>query len=106
MSETLERGAEITKLARLLGVEPKELGYLDRIPASALRTFREQTTDRLFAGDAARLHRVAAASKLVPVPLTVKIAQAACGPSVCAGTAGSLEPRHEGDAASKCRPSV
>ena len=29
MSETLERGAEITKLARLLGVEAKDLGYLD-----------------------------------------------------------------------------
>jgi hypothetical protein len=102
MSETLERGAEITKLARLLGVETKELGYLDRIPATALRTFREQATDRLFAGDAGRLHRVAAASKLVPVPLTVKIAQVAFGPLLCAATAGLLEPRHAVKVASKC----
>jgi hypothetical protein len=102
VSETLERGAEITKLARLLGVEPKELGYLEAIPATALRTFREQATDRLFAADAGRLHRVAAASKLVPVPLTVKIAQAAFGPVLCAATAGLLDPRHAVRVASKC----
>jgi hypothetical protein len=102
MSETLERGAEIIKLARQLGVEPKELGYLHEIPAAAIRGFREQATDRLFAGDAGRLHRVAAASKLVPVPLTVKIAQVAFGPLLCAATAGLLDPRHAVKVASKC----
>ena len=102
MSETLERGAEITKLARLLGAEPKELGYLDEVPATALRTLREQVTDRLFAGDAGRLRRVAAASKLVPVPLTVKIAQIAFGPLLCAATAGLLDPPHAVKVASRC----
>jgi hypothetical protein len=102
MSETLERGAEITKLARLLGVETKDLRYLDDIPATALRSFREQATDRLFARDAGRLHRVAAASKLVPVPLTVKIAQLAFGPVLCAATAGLLEPRHAVRVAARC----
>lgn len=102
MSETLERGAEVTKLARLLGVEPKELDYLEQVPAAALRTFREQATDRLFASDAGRLHRVAAASKLVPVPLTVKIAQVAFGPVLCAATAGLLDPRHAVKVASRC----
>lgn len=102
MSETLGRAAEITELARLLGVETKDLGYLEEIPATALRTFREQATDRLFAGDAGRLHRVAAASKLVPVPLTVKIAQLAFGPVMCAATAGLLDPRHAVKVASRC----
>jgi hypothetical protein len=102
MSEHLERSAEITKLARQLGVEPKELGYLDRIPAEALRTFRGQVTDRLFAGDAGRLRRVAAASKLLPVPLTVKMAQLAFGPLLCSATAGQLEPAHAVRVASKC----
>ncbi|MDT4911578.1 MAG: hypothetical protein QOC66_706 [Pseudonocardiales bacterium] len=102
MTELLERGAEITKLARLLGVERKELDHLDQIPASALRAFREQATDRLFAGDAGRLRRVAAASKLVPVPLTVKVAQAAFGPLLCAATAGLLEPSHAVKVAAKC----
>jgi hypothetical protein len=102
MAETLERSAEITKLARLLGVELKELVYLERVPAPALRGLREQVTDRLFSGDAARLRRVAGASKLLPVPLTVKIAQLAFGPLLCAATAGLLDPPHAVKVASKC----
>lgn len=102
MSETLERTAEITKIARLLGIDAKELSYLDEMPAEALRAFREQATDRMFARDAGRLRRVAAASKLVPVPLTVKIAQIAFGPVLCAATAGLLDPPHAVKVASKC----
>jgi hypothetical protein len=102
MSEGLERSAEITKLTRLLGVAPKEIGYLDQVPAEALRTFRAQATDRLFAGDAARLNRVAAASRLLPVPLAVKIAQIAFGPLLCSAIAGLLEPDHAVRIASRC----
>ena len=102
MSETLERAAEITKLARLLDVPPKELGYLESLPADALRSFRLQATDRLFARDAGRLHRVAGATKLLPVPLTVKIAQVAFGPVLCAATAGLLDPPHAVKVAAKC----
>ena len=102
MSQTLERTAEITKIARLLGADAKELGYLGELPADALRTFREQATDRLFDGDAGRLRRVAAASKLVPVPLTVKIAQIAFGPVLCAATAGLLDPPHAVKVAARC----
>lgn len=102
MSETLDRSAEITKLARLLGIEVTEIEYLDRIPAADLRTFRDQVTDRLFAGDAGRLGRVAAASKLVPVPLTVKVAQIAFDPLLCAATASQLDPRHAVRVASRC----
>jgi hypothetical protein len=94
VSESLNRTVEITKLARLLGVEAKELSYLDEIPSTALTAFRAQATDRLFAGDADRLRRVAGASRLVPVPLTVKIAQIAFGPLLCAATAGLLDPKH------------
>lgn len=102
MSQTLERTAEITKLARLLGVEPTDLGYLDKLPADALHAFRIQATDRLFARDAGRLHRVAAASKLIPVPLTVKIAQLAFGPVLCAAIAGLLDPAHAVRIAARC----
>jgi hypothetical protein len=92
MSEQLERAAEITKLARLLDVSPDELGYLREIPRGSLGAFREQVADRLFGGDAERLKRVAAASKLLPLPLAIKLAQLAFGPLLCAATAGLLEP--------------
>lgn len=92
MSEQLTRTAEITKLARLLEVPPEELGYLAQIPSDALAAFREKVTDRLFGSDAERLSRVAAASKLIPIPLAAKISQLAFGPLLCAATAGLLEP--------------
>jgi hypothetical protein len=102
MSEQLERAAEVVKLARLLDTEPKELNYLEQIPAPALRTFREQATDRLFAGDAERLRRVAGASKLVPIPITVKVAQLAFGPLLCSAIAGLLDPPHAVKVAARC----
>lgn len=93
MSEQLAALAEITKLARLLNVEdPHDLDFLLVLPPESLRTFRERVTDRLFDADAARLKRVAAASKLVPVAISAKAARYAFGPLLCASIAGMLEP--------------
>lgn len=92
MSEALDRTAEITKLARLLGCDPSELKYLERVPAGATRAFREQATDRIFDGEHDRLHRTAAASKLVPIPLTVQVVQRAIGPLGAAALSGLVDP--------------
>lgn len=92
MIDQLEASAEITKLARLLDVEPESLSYLAGLSSSALREFRLHATDLLFGRDAHRLTRVALASKLVPVPLAAKTAQIAFGPLLCAAVAGLLEP--------------
>ncbi|GAB3035340.1 hypothetical protein [Mycobacterium bourgelatii] len=93
MSEQLAKLAEITKLARLLNVEnPHDLDFLLDLPHESLRAFREQVTERLFDADAARLKRVAAASKLVPVAISAKAARHAFGPRLCASIAGMLEP--------------
>src|SRR4051794_20145205 len=88
MSEALDRTAEIAKLARLLGGDASDLKYLERIPAKAIRAFREQATDQLFHGEHDRLHRVAAASKLVPIPITVQVVQRAIGPLGAAALSG------------------
>lgn len=85
----------------MLGVEAKDLGYLEVIPSAELNQFRARCTDTLFAGDSGRLHRVATASKLVPVGLTVRISQLAFGPALCAATAGLLDPSHAVKIASK-----
>ena len=92
MSEHLEVGAEIAKLSRLLGADAGELSFLERLPSAALRTFRLSATDFLFDRDADMLGRVAAGSKLVPIPLSAKIAQAAFGPLLCAAVSGLLDP--------------
>ncbi len=91
MSERLEARAEIIKLARLLGVPPAELEFVEKLPASALREYREAATERLFAADAAIFRRVAAAARLLPSALIANVAQRAFGPLLCARAAGSVD---------------
>ncbi len=88
----LERNAEITKLAGLLAVDEDELQFLREVSPAAIREFRYQISDRLFASDGDKLRRIAAASKLVPAAIAAKAAAHAFGPLLCASIAGSVEP--------------
>ena len=91
MGEALHRAAEVTKLARLLGRRPDEFGYLDKVPPAAIHRFREQATDRLFDGERDLLHRAAAASTLVPIPVSVHVVQRAVGPLGAAALSGLVD---------------
>lgn len=93
MSEHLVAVAETTKLARVLGItDATELDFLVDLPPAAIREFRERATDLLFDRDAKRLKGVAAASKLVPVSISAKVAERAFGPVLCAATASTVDP--------------
>ncbi|MFI1919214.1 hypothetical protein [Nocardia sp. NPDC020380] len=100
MSEHLVAVAEITKLARLLGIsDPTELDFLVDLPPAAIREYRERVTDRLFDRDTKRLRAVASASKIVPVAISSKIAERAFGPILCAAVASAVEPNRAVDIA-------
>ncbi|WP_067537308.1 hypothetical protein [Nocardia crassostreae] len=100
MSEHLVAVAETTKLARLLGItDATELDFLVDLPPAAIRQFRERATDLLFDRDAKRLKGVAAASKLVPVAISAKVAERAFGPVLCAATASTVDPHRAIDIA-------
>ncbi|MBL1077140.1 hypothetical protein JK358_22330 [Nocardia sp. 2] len=100
MSEHLVAVAEITKLARLLGIDdPTELDFLADLPPAAIREFRERATDLLFDRDTKRLKGVASASKLVPVAISSKMAEKAFGPVLCAAVASAVEPNRAIDIA-------
>ncbi|MFI7000923.1 hypothetical protein [Nocardia sp. NPDC050175] len=100
MSAQLMARAETTKLARLLDIsDPAELDFLNGLSPEAIREFRERATDLLFNGDAARMKRVAAATKLVPTAISAKAAERAFGPVLCAAVAGSVEPARAVDIA-------
>ncbi len=87
---TLEGHAEVLKLARLLGAEPERFAYLEALPPADVRALRERATVRLYEGDR-RLHRVALAARIPPVPMTAWIAQHLFGPLLCARVAGLLD---------------
>ncbi|MCE5291004.1 MAG: hypothetical protein LLG14_17450, partial [Nocardiaceae bacterium] len=92
MNEHHEIVAEITKLARLLDVDRRDLDLLCDIPPAAIAEFREQATNRVYDADAILLERIGAAAKLVPIPIAVEAARLAFGPLLCAAIAGLVEP--------------
>ena len=96
--------AEVMKLARLLGREPADLAYLERLPPADLRRLREAVTALLYDADAAVLGRMAAAGRVLPTSLVANLAQRAFGPLISARLAGRLDLARAVDVAGKLPP--
>ncbi|KAF0842559.1 hypothetical protein [Nocardia caishijiensis] len=92
MTASHHTAAEIARLAAALGRPAADLEFLAALPPSALRTFREQISDRISAREARRMQKTAAAAALVPPRLAAKITEAAFGPVLAAAIAGSVDP--------------
>ena len=103
-AELLQAHAEVTKLARLLGREPDELSYLQRLAPADLRALRDSVTETLYDANGSALGRLAAASRLLPAGLTATIGQRAFGPLLSARLAGLLDTDKAVDVAGKLPP--
>lgn len=79
------------RIARLLGVAPDELEFLERLDADSLRVLREQITEVMFHPDGARLGPLQTVARMMPPPVTAKIAEHALGPILCGRLAGELD---------------
>lgn len=84
---------EVTKLATELRTDESRLQFLASCTPEELRRLRGHVNEALFTRHEDRLVRLASASKLLPVPITAKIAQLALGPMLSARVAGVLDPR-------------
>jgi hypothetical protein len=103
-ADQLQAHAEVTKLARLLGREPDELVYLERLAPADLRALRDGVTGTLHDAHGSSLGRLAAASRLLPAGLTATIGQRAFGPLLSARLAGMLETGKAIEVATKLPP--
>jgi len=103
-AESLQRHAEVMKLARLLGREPDELAYLARLTPADLRALRDGVTETLYDANGSALGRLAAASRLLPAGLTATIGQRAFGPLLSARLAGLLDTDKAVEVAGKLPP--
>lgn len=99
--ESIELRAEILKLARLLGLRPDELGYLEVVRPGELRQLREQVTELLFDSHLGVLGRLAAASRLLPVGVVAQMGEKAFGPLLSARITGLLDPDRAVELASR-----
>jgi len=84
---------EVTKLARELDVPETDLLFLAGSSQAELRELRQITSTALFARNEDRVRLLAALSRILPVPMTAKIAELALGPMLSARVAGVLDPR-------------
>jgi hypothetical protein len=103
-AELLQAHAEVLKLARLLGREPGELAYLERLAPSDLRALHDSVTETLYDAHGHALGRLAGASRLLPSGVTATIGQRAFGALLSARLAGLLETAKAVDVASKMPP--
>jgi hypothetical protein len=92
------------KLARLLGREPDQLAYLERLAPADLIALRDSVTETLYDAHGSTLGRLAAASRLLPSRLTATIGQRAFGPLLSARLAGLLDTDKAVDVATKLPP--
>lgn len=88
----LETRAEQVKLGRTLGVEPKELNFLEAAPPEELRALRETIADELFAADQRHFEGIVKLAKRLPIGLAATLARRALGPRLAAGAANLLPP--------------
>ncbi len=103
-AERLHGHAEVMKLARLLGREPDELAYLERLAPADLRALRDSVTETLYDANGSALGRLAAASRLLPAGVTATIGHRAFGPLLSARLAGLLDTDKAVDVATKLPP--
>jgi hypothetical protein len=103
-AERLQGHAEVMKLARMLGREPDELAYLERLAPDDVRALRDSVTETLYDAHGGTLGRLAAASRLLPAGLTATIGQRAFGALLSARLAGLLDTDKAVEVASKLPP--
>lgn len=96
---------EVTKLAHELGVAEGEISFLTASAPEDLRELRRLVSGALFARNEDRVKLLAALSRMLPVPLTAKIAEVALGPALSARVAGVLDPREASRLAGHLAPS-
>jgi hypothetical protein len=89
---SLATRAEIAKLAALLGTDEGRFGYLETVDPAVIRELRDQATEMLFESSRKRLEGIAAATRLVPVALSAKVAEKTFPPPLAARVAGLLDP--------------
>ena len=95
---------EVTKLATELRAEESDLQFLVGRTPEELRRLRGHVAEALFTRHEDRVLRLASVSKLLPVPITAKIAELALGPMLSARVAGVLDGRDAAKLASHLDP--
>ena len=86
----LDSSAELVKLGQLLHTPSSELQFLEGMSLETLIKVRELSTDKLFNDGSKLFHKLAAASKLLPLGVTASLGEKIFGPMLCARIASQM----------------
>jgi len=92
MTDSLDLRAETLRLARVLGVEPMELDFLQGAKVADLRKLRIAVMDHMLERNREQFERTVALADRIPVALAAKLAQHSLGPVLGARAAALLSP--------------
>ncbi|MBJ8346136.1 hypothetical protein [Antrihabitans sp. YC2-6] len=91
MTDVIDTKAELIKLARVLGEDIEALAFLEPIGWQELREFRHMVADQFFLASESRLKNLAAAAKMVPNAVIIKLAPMYFEPRMAAGVASLVD---------------
>ncbi|MEI2639271.1 MAG: hypothetical protein V9F03_09780 [Microthrixaceae bacterium] len=79
------------RIAHVLGVSSEEIDFLGRLDSDTLRALHSQIVELLFDPAQSRMGGLQNAAKILPPPVTAKVAEKALGPVLAGRIAGSLD---------------
>ncbi|GAB3435298.1 MotE family protein [Actinophytocola sediminis] len=101
MAADLARKAELSKLARTLDTTPENMGFAAALDHHQLRRLRERVAAALYDEHRTAFQRVAAITRMLPMPVNVRIALRAFTPMLAARVAGEMAPERAADMADR-----
>ncbi len=88
---TLASVALTDRIAHVLGVSSEEIDFLGRLDSDTLRALHSQIVELLFDPAQSRMGGLQNAAKILPPPVTAKVAEKALGPVLAGRIAGLLD---------------
>jgi len=104
VSRSVETEAELLRLGRVLGVDSRELAFLEMADAEELRELRASVSDRLLASNREQFERIVALGRHLPAAVGARLARHALGPRLAGRAASLLDADQLADLAERLPP--
>lgn len=101
---SLAHRAETHRLATLLHVEADAISFCDDLEAKEIRSIRTSLRSAAIESAHDKLHRIAAASKVIPMGVAATVAEKSLSPRLCAKMSAVLDPAHAAKMVDKVSP--
>lgn len=96
--------SELSRTARVLGLDPDDLSFLERFDAAEIGSLRRALAARIDADAAPTYVRIARSSRLLPQAVVARLAEKGMPARLSAGVVGALSPQEAAGVAARMGP--